>query len=577
MPPMPASFDPYTDITPIPSMKMPSIERLQGRRDPPNNLDNQVRLMHASLRRISIEAQNCQDGKGKEIGCFQRLSFTPGSKDRTSARVVTHLVMHVCEQFARARDHLVRFRVKFIARPDGTMKDVEKHVRVVVDPSRLDDPEDDDEEDDDADDEDFEDDEGDEDPEESEDDEEDDENDDDESDEQDDDDYAAEQPETRRPVARVPRDSATPYVDRSLMGPLESPVEIHSAVHQAQRMGLQPDFSAGVPLQNNIVFLLQVIERQNATCARIWADQAREQRRDRRLMRREFSTTAREMRRMAAMVVKQANEQRDLALNHAQNLGQQLIDITELRRENHENYQRIAAHSWKAFRHAMEQEMTMASTLMRYERQLFDERLARAETTQESAPSQWPSMLTHVLPMGMGFMAHLMKKRGHEDLSEMFRNMANTMAARMSVDEDDEDDDEAEEQDEHLGARVVDTDAKEEPARPRTDEYAHPSPTRDSARALLETIDREQATALRKALPKGAWDAFEQTASAKTESTARVMVRRLDELVRKDVAAQAGVMQILRGEQTKQLFEIIRIVERKRVPPRPRADEAATG
>ena len=118
---------------------------------------------------------------------------------------------------------------------------------------------------------------------------------------------------------------------------------------------------------------------------------------------------------------------------------------------------------------------------------------------------------------------------------------------------------------------VLDAEAREAPP------SAPPpkSPTRDGARALLETIDETQAIALRKALPRGAWEAFEQTANARTESSARLSVKRLDELVRNDTAAQAAVMGALRPEQVQSLFAIIRSTQRRTVPPRPRAAAAA--
>jgi hypothetical protein len=575
---MPPKADPYADVKCSPPRKLPPIEALD-RREPPANLERAVKLVHVGLRRVAVVARNVRDAKGDQVGTFQRLSFALGDDRRPSlsARTIAALVNEFAESFARDRDHLVNFRIDLQWVEDGG-KSQEKQVRFTVDPSRLSDGDDDE---DDLEEDDEDDDDGDVDEEEAEDEGEDDDNDDPEA-EADYDDEPVERASRPRPRALPrPRDAADAYVDRSLMGPIEQPVQIHPVVAQAQSMGLQPDLSGGVPLQMNAMFVLQVIERQTANVARIWADQARQQRRDRRLMRREFTSGAREMRRMASMMISESREQRDTAQRLAADLGAQLIEITSLNREQHENYQKIAAHSWKAFRHSMEQEATMASTLMRYERALFDERLANAERNVEVEPSQWPGLLGGIagkaIPMALGFMANIQKKRGNTDLYEMFRDMANTMTAqsRAEVDEDEDEDDE-DESDENLAGRVVDTDATETPrAQPA---YANPSPTRDGARALLETIDEEQSKELLRALPEGVWETFEKITVAQTESNARALSTRLETMLRKDVTTVTGIMQILRPDQTRALMDLGRAAtERKRVPPRPRAPASATG
>lgn len=577
---MPPQVDPYADVKCLPHRKLPSLESL-AHREAPANLERTVKLVHVGLRRVAIEARGVRDAKGEAVGIFQRLNFTLGDDRRPSlsAQSIALIVTDIAETFARQRDHLVNFRIHLQWLEDGG-KAQEKQVRFTVDPSRLPD-EDGDEEDEDEDDEEYEDDEGDHDDEEDEDDAEDDDNDDPESEADDEVEYEPERaPPPRQRVMRqreLPpaRDTATPYVDQSLMGPIQPAMQVHSAVAEAQSMGLQPDLSNGLPLQANAMFFLQIMERNNATIARIWADQARQQRRDRRLARREFTTTTRELRRMAMSVVAEARADRDAARRHAENLGQQIIDSAALNRELYENHMRIAAHSWKAFRHSMDQEASMASTIMRYERALFDERLAHAERQVESEPPQWPGMVQTAVPIALGVMAHISKKKGHEDLYEMFKTMATNMSARHAANDDEveEDDDEV---DQNLGSRVVDTDATEPP--PPQPVYQQPSAIRDQCRELLETIDPDQTTKLRKELPEGAWDSFEKITNAQTDSSARLLVSRLDSMIRKDVMAQTAVMQILRSDQTKKIFEIVRMNERKRMPPRPRASsEAATG
>ena len=566
----------YDDVTCSPPCRLPTLEKVE-RRNPPATLERAVKLVHPTLRRIEIEALDERNAKGDYVGIFQRFVLTPGNDRRPqqSAKTLAVFISERASSFARERDQLVKFRV-YLKYHDEAGRLQEKQTRLIVDPSRLEDP--DDEEDDDEEDaeDNYE-----KDAEEEEDDREEEEDGREEYDEDDDNfEDIVNPPPPAAPRGHSngnghPRDVAEQYVPAT-PAKLEPQMQIHSSIGQAQAMGLQPDLSGGLPLEQNPMFFLQLMDRQAALVARIFHGNMRESRKERRLMQREMIGTLQEARRTMRAVTDSAIRARDNADRHAENLGQQIIDITTAQRADIVNYQEIAAHSWKAFRHAQEAELSMAGRILGYERALFDERLAAAEerAALPAATSQWPGMLKGAMPTLLGVGAFIANQKGDSKMAELLGSLATLLAPKPEYEEegDDEDEDGDDEQEQSRPPKedVVDAEARDVPP----DAPPKPAPTRDGARALLETIDAEQANKLRTTLPRGAWEAFEQTASARTESSARLHVKRLDELVRSNTSAHAAVMGALRPEQLTSLMSLVSTTQRRGVPPRPRASSA---
>jgi len=366
---------------------------------------------------------------------------------------------------------------------------------------------------------------------------------------------------------------------------LPASVQVSPAVAEAQRMGLPMQ---GTPIQVNPDFIVQIISESQSAAVQFFKAAGQENRRILRTMRRECTALAREARRTMKAVTDDALEQRRIANSHAEKLGQQLIDTTELNASHYENFQKIAQQGWTAFRHSMETEMAQFERMREYERTIYGERIARAEEAAAVpiGPSAGWGVVNRAIPAALGIAASVMAEKGNTGMANLLGNLANLLMPKPSLDEDDYDDEDDEEYDDepprrrarrasgngHAAPPAAETAAPPPSSPPPAkDDTTRPAPTRDGTRDLFQSLTPDQVIKLREKMPRGAWEAFEDAANARSESTAKAAVARLDSLVRNDQVAQASVLSILKPEQSAKLFEMIQKPHRRATPPRPTA------
>ncbi len=540
------------------------------------------RLNCRGLRRVSIEAMKVRARNGGELGVFQKFYFAVNldtSQPKLNPSTISRLVYYRSGLFAMEIDRVVTFRIYLYGRSTAD-KEWEKQVRITIDPDELDEDlfgvEDDSENGEVVEGHD----------EETQGDVE--EGDDDEYDEQSDE-VAYDDPPPQRTRTRSGEQGE---IVNSTPSRLPAAVQVSPVVAEAQRMGLPT--SSMTPIQVNPDFIVDIISESQAAAVKFFQAAGQENRRILRTMRRECTALAREARRTMKAVTDDAISQRRVANDHAQKLGQQLIDTTELNASHYENFQKIAQQGWTAFRHSMETEMAQFERMREYERTIYGERIARAEEAASApvGPPAWPGLLNRAIPGALGVAAAVMAERGNAGMANLLGNLANLLTPKQPLDEEDyENDDEEYEEEEpqrrtrrsssngryqapsapHPNASEAAPSSPPSAPTPPPDETVRAAPTRDGARELFASLTPDQVVKLREKMPRGAWEAFEEAANARSESTARASVAKLDALVRNDQLAQAAVLSVLKPDQSAKLFALIQQRPRRTAPPRPSA------
>jgi hypothetical protein len=565
---MTSKTNPYASVTCSPAWKIPEPELLE-RQAVSAKTERNFKINHVGMRRVAIEAMSARQANGEAVGVFQRFNLVIDQQDKPkiAAPLLARIVMHRAERFARERDEPVKFRVYMAGRAEGEPKEWERQIRFTVDPDKLEDDEseEDNDEVDDEEDEERDDEEGD-------DDEEDEVEDDDEDDDFEDE---IELPAEERRIARTQAHPAAEFIDTERQGKLEPAYQLDPAAVAAKQAGLP--IPAEV-FQFNPQFLLQVFTQGQAMAARTFASAMKQSRLSMRTLRRECSSIMRDSRRTTRMVLKDALQQRDMANRHAEELGRQLIDTTELNAQHYENFQKIAQQGWAAFRHSMSTEQEQFERTRELERIIYGQQIQHAHAlsaaADDSAPSAWPGLVRGAAPVVLGGLAFIAAKKGDKELADMLGGLATmvgTPSAQLEDDEEDEDDDEQTES-EQAQPSAPGPDAAPPSSPPVTE---RPTPTRDAARDLYDTLDADQLVKIRETMPRVAWESFEAAASARTESSAVAAVARLDASLRSDVATQMKVLGMLSADQQQRLMKVISGRSRRSVPPRPRASAQA--
>lgn len=262
-------------------------------------------------------------------------------------------------------------------------------------------------------------------------------------------------------------------------------------------------------------------------------------------------------------------------------LEKQQMESNRLSAKQYENLQELAKQGWVAFLDAMKMKEKVVDDQIEINRQRAE------ELEQVPAPAAAPADggFSKILkdagenPLLIGGLAMVMRKAGNNDGADFLEELARN-ASKKGTKKDTDDDDEFEDDDD-----PVDVDAHEKPGsngeprapfvgQPTGPSAPPPTPVADRARRFRASLDKEKLAAMRKLLPKAAWNAFVAASEATDDMTAIAAIRTLRGFVEGSVTIMVELGTHLTEDQVVEITDLVKDVGKPgkpaeaRTPPR---------